>query len=248
MRETCVLVILAAVACCGTAIAEDPFPIRRSHEDRTGIDSVERDNQAVREALNRRMNVEWRSVPLEAVARRLSAELGVNVLLDRRGLEEAGATPDQEISISLRDVRFRSALKLALEPLQLTADVHEGVLRITSQEIAGENVITRVYPVADLIDAPPPRVAEKPALTLPVPEGTKVIYRRSEPEPWWYGPDYDTLIDLIETSIAPDSWVDSGGMGSISGFRRTLVISQTDDVHDQIERLLLEIRRAEGSN
>src|SRR6185436_13888036 len=57
--------------------------------------------------------------------------------------------------------------------------------------------------------------------------------------------DFDTLIDLIQQTIAPDSWADAGGSGAIESFptNLSLVISQTQDVHDQIADLLEQLRR-----
>lgn len=57
--------------------------------------------------------------------------------------------------------------------------------------------------------------------------------------------DFDSLIDLIVTTIAPDTWEEVGGPGSINEFETTLslVISQTEEVHDQIRDLLEQLRR-----
>jgi general secretion pathway protein D len=57
--------------------------------------------------------------------------------------------------------------------------------------------------------------------------------------------DFDTLIDLITTTISTDSWIDNGGQGSISGFptNLSLVVSQTQDIHADIADLLQQLRR-----
>ena len=57
--------------------------------------------------------------------------------------------------------------------------------------------------------------------------------------------DFDTLIDLIATTVAPDSWDDVGGPGSMAPFEGnlSLVISNTQDVHDEIVSLLEQLRR-----
>ena len=57
--------------------------------------------------------------------------------------------------------------------------------------------------------------------------------------------DFDTLIELITTTIAPQSWDEVGGPGSISGFdtNLSLVVSQTQEVHEQIADLLEQLRR-----
>jgi general secretion pathway protein D len=57
--------------------------------------------------------------------------------------------------------------------------------------------------------------------------------------------DFDTLINLITTTIAPQTWEALGGPGSIEGFptNLSLVISQTQEVHEQIADLLDQLRR-----
>lgn len=57
--------------------------------------------------------------------------------------------------------------------------------------------------------------------------------------------DFDSLIDLIETTIKPNSWQDNGGPGSISSFETnlSLVVSQTQEVHEEIADLLKQLRR-----
>jgi general secretion pathway protein D len=57
--------------------------------------------------------------------------------------------------------------------------------------------------------------------------------------------DFQSLIDLIETTVAPDTWDTVGGPGSISPFptNLSLVISQTQEVHEQISDLLEQLRR-----
>ena len=56
--------------------------------------------------------------------------------------------------------------------------------------------------------------------------------------------DFDTLIELITTTIAPDSWDEVGGTGAVEPFpgNLSLVVSQTQDVHEQIEDLLDQLR------
>lgn len=57
--------------------------------------------------------------------------------------------------------------------------------------------------------------------------------------------DFDTLIDLITSTIAPQSWDLVGGPGSIEGFptNLSLVVSQTQEIHEQIADLLDQLRR-----
>ncbi len=58
-------------------------------------------------------------------------------------------------------------------------------------------------------------------------------------------PDFDSLIQLITSTVAPDTWAENGGPGTIAPFEGnfSLVISQTEEVHQQIEDLLNQLRR-----
>ncbi|MGH7138085.1 MAG: hypothetical protein ACREHD_20225, partial [Pirellulales bacterium] len=57
--------------------------------------------------------------------------------------------------------------------------------------------------------------------------------------------DYESLIELITTTIAPTTWDDVGGPGSIQQFQGnlSLVISQTQEVHEEVADLLEQLRR-----
>ncbi|MGA2068155.1 MAG: hypothetical protein ABSG86_24500 [Thermoguttaceae bacterium] len=57
--------------------------------------------------------------------------------------------------------------------------------------------------------------------------------------------DFDDLIDLITQTVAPKSWDQNGGQGTIAPFQTnlSLVVSQTQEVHEQIVDLLEQLRR-----
>jgi hypothetical protein len=59
-------------------------------------------------------------------------------------------------------------------------------------------------------------------------------------------PDFDSLIDLIKNTVRPTSWDDTGGPGSIAPFfaagSAAIVVSQTEEVFEQLESLLSDLR------
>ncbi len=57
--------------------------------------------------------------------------------------------------------------------------------------------------------------------------------------------DFEPLINLITTTIAPTTWDDVGGAGTVEQFEAnlSLVISQTQEVHEEIADLLEQLRR-----
>lgn len=57
--------------------------------------------------------------------------------------------------------------------------------------------------------------------------------------------DFDSLIELITSTVKPQTWDEVGGPGSIAPFETNLsiVVSQTQDVHEEIVDLLEQLRR-----
>jgi hypothetical protein len=72
--------------------------------------------------------------------------------------------------------------------------------------------------------------------------------RRAQPVPRGYSPnsplDFDSLIDSITSIIQPTTWDDVGGPGSIAPLlsQQLLVVSQTQDVQDQVAGYLETLR------
>jgi general secretion pathway protein D len=58
-------------------------------------------------------------------------------------------------------------------------------------------------------------------------------------------PDFDSLIELITSTVKPTTWDEVGGPGSIAPFETnlSLVISQTQEVHEEVADLLEQLRR-----
>jgi RNA polymerase sigma factor (sigma-70 family) len=53
----------------------------------------------------------------------------------------------------------------------------------------------------------------------------------------------DELVEIITRSVAPDSWHEVGGMGSITTIEGGLVIAQSYRVHNEINKLLGQLNR-----
>jgi hypothetical protein len=95
--------------------------------------------------------LEYVDVPLEEVVNLISDEYGIPVQIDETALETAGLDPSEPVNLSLHNVSLGSALRLMLKKLQLTYVIQDEVLMITTPEEADLNLVTKVYPVADLV-------------------------------------------------------------------------------------------------
>jgi hypothetical protein len=210
----------------------------------------------LRENLRRKLRLELGKVTLQEAMQELAKALEIDIVLDPEGFEEAGVPLDMELDIWLRELRGDQILRITLDPLHLTYVLRDGVVYITSEEKAGEQLITRVYNIRDLIDSPwarKPDPIHDSAATSPGATGqlcgmcgNGLAGYRSTPRLAWEAAA-DEIVDLMMSSISPDAWIDNGGTGSATVYRGTLVVSQTEEVHRDVELLLHQLRKVEPS-
>jgi beta-lactamase regulating signal transducer with metallopeptidase domain len=118
----------------------------------------------------------------------------------------------------------------------------------TGQEEAGEEakIVERVYAVADLVIAPPKHPLEIGVVsdTPDTWQESSTARREKELQPKMTA-DFESLVNLLETTIAPSSWSSAGGEGSIaiSASNFSLIIRQTADIHEQIADIFEQLRR-----
>ncbi|WP_158222624.1 VWA domain-containing protein, partial [Rhodopirellula sp. MGV] len=89
--------------------------------------------------------------PLNDAIRQLSDAHDIPIVIDRRALDEIGADEEMPVSIDMKNVSLRSFLRLMLRDLDLTYLIKDEVMQITTVEAAEENLVTKVYPVGDLV-------------------------------------------------------------------------------------------------
>ncbi len=254
----------------------------------------------IQRKLDQPVRLDYKQTPISTVLDDLANLTGVNIYKDPSGFAAAGVSSDTPITITLTDdIKLKNALKLILNPNDLTYVIQDEVLKITSKDMGKGQIYTRTYPVADLVIPIPNFVptdnlglagAYKQALaqvngTLGGGNGgigssimapaTAVASRTggkmnndavlansmtdgfnagSPMTPASTGPgafgsgsgaDFDSLIELIQKTVDPNTWEANAGPGSIAPFETnlSLVVSQTQEVHEKIVELLEQLRR-----
>ena len=171
--------------------------------------------KTIRAALDSSTTLEFFQQPLSEIFRFVGDKKGIQIVIDKRALDDLGIATDTPITIDLRDISFRAALVHMLQEFDLTFVVWNETLLITNvdESLEGNFQTVKVYPVADLLRKMDDGMVE-----------------------------YDVLVDTIRTVIEPDSWRVAGGTGDIETIAGTLVVGHTDRVHEKIERLLWILR------
>jgi hypothetical protein len=173
----------------------------------------------IRKALDSLTELDFVDTPLTDVVTYLQDLHKINIAFDHKAMSDAGYRTDVQITRTLRGVTLRSALRLILRDLGLTYVIGDEVLLITIPDEAQNRPVAKQYAVADL-----------------------VAVRDENDKPW---DDYGTLIRIVTNAIAPTSWTENGGVGTIGGVTfgnaKLLVVLQTEEVHEEIARLLEEL-------
>lgn len=176
----------------------------------------------IEQALDGPAEFDLADVPLSDLVAMLGERYGIQAVLDRRALEDAGMGSDTPLTRHASFNSLRSALRLMLGELDLTYVIRDEVLVITTKTEAENMMVVKVYPVFDLVVRSGEGGGERSAL------------------------DYRELIQLIQSTAAPDTWQDVGGPGATESFANfgALVISQTTEVHEEIAQHLRALRDA----
>ena len=220
-RIALVVMAVVAVAVGGPAVAGQDDGARR-----------------VREILaSRRITLDFQNARLGEVIAYLQEFSGLNFHIDA----EAGKDRDDDrISLKVKDVSLRTALKLVLNPRDLGCIYRDGVIVVTTKARLAARTVTRAYDIRDLQfqlqDFPGPKFE----LDYKMPGIDPGLLGQHEDPKGGFDPE--TLIDLIKTTLQPRSWEDSSEV-SISVAGGVLVVSQSRAVHDELARFLDLLRQ-----
>lgn len=188
---------------------------------------------------------DFQNRPLGEVLNYFKQKHAIEILMDSTALSRAGIDTDRRVTQTLRKITLRAALRLLLRQFDSTYVVGDGYLLITSAEEAESKLNLKVYPVQDLITLDSEFRPAAPIGTGIFLGLNELISRRPELNKRTGAEDFESLISVITSTIAPDAWEDVGGPGSITAHANSqaIAISQTDDVHEEIVDLLAALRR-----
>jgi hypothetical protein len=180
----------------------------------------------IHEALLETCELEFNELPLIDALNRLAEQLHAQLFIDRHALADESIRTDTPMTCLVKGLSNRAALKLLLDELKLDYSIRDEVLLVTTKVEAEDMLTVRVYPVFDLVVRPLNASTNRPSL------------------------GFQSLIDNIVAIIAPTTWDEVGGPGSIQPFTNSgaLVIAQTTTVHEEIAAYLKALREVAAQN
>ncbi|MCA9049503.1 MAG: SLBB domain-containing protein [Planctomycetaceae bacterium] len=199
--------------------------------------SVTLDNQRVtnqsspelQKKLQQKVSLTFDNVPFMAAVREIAMKYDVTF-----GIENVSQRrlANANVSMAVTDVKLENALTLLCDEHELTYTIIGDVIGIHAPaamkapflDAAAIRITTRCYIVADLV--------------VPIPDSVPQADNAQVAEP-----EFSGLVELIKTTVEPESWKTGGGKIEPNRNVLCLVIRQTNDVHDQIMDLLCELRK-----
>ncbi len=170
---------------------------------------------------------------------------GANIHVNWRALEEAGVGKDTTVNVHLRSVALRKVLGLVLSESGsgnlLTYYIDDNIIEITTRELADKQLITRLYPVDDLIMEVPDFIgpdfqlqttsaggtggSSQSILGTNTNDKTQQVTRTERAQ---------QLIETIQAIIQPDVWNTNGGPAAIRFWNGSLIVTAPRSVHEAL--------------
>lgn len=205
--------------------------------------------QKILDAMSKSTEVSFLDIPLTEALSYLKEVNDIEIWLDKEALSAEGIATDQLVSLQLSGISLRSALRLLLEPLQLTYVIEDEVLKLTTRNAASKVLVTRTYPAGDLFDSPEAAIELVDVIMSGLGLGAEA---KGAMPPHLFVPQSASIKTLTVGLSAPQDGkggpAQSKGSGTIAvSFKaRALVARQPHAVHDEIRQLLRDLREAKS--
>lgn len=215
----------------GAAFAEENPEIRR-----------------MREVLNnRKVSIDFNDTALDAVVAFLQDVTGLNMQISPQ-IDAA----DVPVTLSLNDALLANALKLIMEKIGYTYTFKEEVIYIAEEGEEEGELIFEIYNVQDILnkieDFTGPEIKVHSA-DAPQPGGGggagQLVFDDDDDDDLEGTIDPDKLTELIESSTGEENWGDREN-ASIEHHRGQLLINNTREVHQEVQRVLENLRKNAG--
>ncbi|MEW6250782.1 MAG: hypothetical protein AB1716_09050 [Planctomycetota bacterium] len=208
--------------------------------------------------------------PFDQVMQFLAEMAKVNLVVDWLTMENAGYTRDVPVTLNITNLPLERVLRQILDAVgdetRLAYEIHDGVLQISTDERIAGRMVTRTYPVADLLRLEARRLqrlhnaeideeartaasdlanATNPEFRERSAAQAAPVRRPIEREDVFLTAAAECLMDVLRQTVVPDSWRETGGGEAVvTIFGDMLIIRQSRNAHRDIARLLADMRQA----
>jgi general secretion pathway protein D len=173
-------------------------------------------------ALDMAVTAQFMNSRLEDVTDYLSTLIGLPIMIDKAALDELNLTYDSPVTFVMKKpVAARTALRGVLRSLGLTYAVRDGIVHATTPARTRDFMVMKTYYLGDLV---------APIGNPFAPVG----------DPLQQALNVQMLLDMIVSTVDPDSWDVRGGPGTIRyvAAKQAIVVRQSAEVHASLKASL----------
>jgi type II secretory pathway component GspD/PulD (secretin) len=205
------------------------------------VRGLEEQSEAWRREINNQLEQEvtldFQDHDLVDVVAFLQKITNVNIVLDPKVV--AAAPPP--VNLRVEAMKLRYVLEFIMKLTGLSYTLRDEAIYITNAEGLRGDVFMKLYDIRDLTHA----MASFPGPDLDIPEPGGVGSRLLPPIEPDTAPEINEFIEIIQKVVSPATWENEGV--AIEEYNGSMVVTQTSDVHKQVEELLRTLRNQKGT-
>jgi len=204
------------------------------------LEKVDPDVQAIELKLKQqKVSLDFEEASLSEVIEFIRIISGINIVIDPAVFEDR-TEEELQITLNVKDLALENALQLILDLKDLKRSFKHSVMMISSPESEKKEFFFKVYDVHDLMfvleDFPGPEIS----LDQDQETGPSITLGYDEDQGNNPFSDADTVLDLIQTNVDPESWDEE--KASISLSNGLLIVTNTREVQIKVRKFLDELR------
>ncbi|MEE8170174.1 MAG: hypothetical protein V3T70_06470 [Phycisphaerae bacterium] len=172
------------------------------------------------------------ALPLDEFVAWLKRETGANVAVSWRRLERAGVDREKTVTLHRKNILLRDVLhavlnQVARDKQRLGFRARDNVITISTRAHLDRLHRTQTYDIQDLLFYVP----DFEMIRSGIGDGVGLLRETGANQSEHAVARGAELVDLIMTSVYPDSWRANGGSGTIAHFQGKLIVRNTPEVH-----------------
>lgn len=205
------------------------------------VRGLEEDNESwrkeIKNQLEQEVTLDFADHDLVDVLAFLQRITNVNIVLDPKVV----AASPPPVTLRVEAMKLRYVLEFIMKLTGLNYTLRDEAIYISNAMGLRGDVFMKLYDIRDLTHA----MASFPGPDLDIPEPGGVGSRLLPPIEPETKPELNEFIEIIQKVVSPNTWMNEGV--AIEEYNGAMVVTQTSDVHKQVEELLRTLRNQKGT-
>ncbi len=195
--------------------------------------------QQIATQLDQEITLDFQDTDLVDVIAFLQKITNVNFVIDPAVITGGTVSP---VTLRVEAMKLRYVLDYVMRLTALNYAMRDQAIYVSNTQGLRGDVYMKLYDIRDLLQG----MTQFPGPDLDIPEpggtGSRLLAPIADTAP----PEVATFTDIIQRVVAPTTWAADSG-ASIGDYQGSMVITQSADVHKQVDELIRQLRNQRGT-